>query len=510
MVEKRVSRGILEYEIVDRYPRVSQFVLEVEITDQTPRMSQFVLEVEVPAIASGTYFFADAEIALFAIVFQNITADAEILALGSVNQQFSADAEIAPLFTQQKTFTADAQIESRKAFDADAYIQKIVPCPSVWYDDIDGPYEVWAIDHDGNLLTDPITQFERLEINRAVNGQWHHGYGDYILQVSPELVDTSVITLDTIISVRRITSSGDVVKVFEGLHRKRRDWHDESGAGHFITAGPDYKHLMKRRVVLPWPTGRAFFSVTDNFTDIMRLLAVTNAQAAAGVDRWFNKFKVEANTNEGQTLSMHYRNTYLNEDIDALADLGADWDIIRENSNQYRFRVFFPFKGRDRRRGNACGNSELVFSIDNDNIIQPQYDEDRVDEATVVYVAGDGIGTDRDITERHNINDRESDSEWNRTERFFEQTKETSPAALAAWGDAFLVENGIQRRFGLRLLPEQEYAYGVDWNLGDKCTGVYQGLTFHMRIVEVRVVLDPEAGREVTPMMFVYPTLEDY
>jgi len=492
---------------------VSQFVLEVEVNDQTPRVSQFVLEVEVPAIppAATPYFFADAHISADAIVGQSITADAEILALSIVAQFFSADAEIVGVSTQRKSFTADAHIEARKAFDANAYIQKVIPCPTVWYDDLDGPYEVWLLDHDGNLLTDPITQYEKLDFNRVVNGQWHHGYGDYELTVSSDIVDTSAFAVDAIVSVRRITSAG-VVKEFEGIHRKRRSWHDESGAGHFVSAGPDYKHLMKRRVVLPWPAGRAFFSVTDNFTDIMRLLAITQAQAAAGVDRWFNKFKVEAFTNEGQTLNMHYRNTYLNEDIDALADLGADWDIIRENSNQYRFRVFYPFKGRDRRRGLAsqCGNSELVFSIDHDNIIQPSYEEDRMDESTVVYVAGDGIGVDRQITERHNINDRESDSEWNRIERFFEQTKETSPAALAAWGDAFLVENGIQRRFSLRLKPEQEYAYGTEWNLGDKCTGVYQGLTFHMRIVEVRVVLDPEVGREVTPMMFVYPTLEDY
>ncbi len=510
MVEKRVSRGVLEYEILDRYPRVSQFVLEVEINDQNPRVSQFVLEVEVPAIAPATpYIFADAQIAANPIIFQNITADAEILALTTVINQLSADAEIAQLIVQQKFFSADAEIEARKAFTADAYIQKIVPCPTVWYADLDGPYELWLLDHDGDLLTDPITQYEKLDFVRAVNGQWHHGYGRYELTVSPEVVDTSVFALDSILSVRRITSSG-VEIVFEGLHRNRRSWHDESGAAHYMSVGPDYKHLMKRRIVLPWPDGRAFLSPTDNFTDIMRQLAITQAQAAAGVDRWFDKFKVEAFTNEGQTLSMHYRNTYLNEDLDALADLGADWDIIRENSDEFRFRVFFPFKGRDRRRGNACGNPELVFSIDHDNITNPQLDEDRMDEATVVYVAGDGIGTDRQITERHNINDRESDSEWNRSERFFEQTKETSPAALAAWGDAFLVEHGIQRLFGLRLKPEQEYAYGVEWNLGDKCTGVYEGSTFHMRIVEVQVTLDPEVGREVIPTMFVYPTLEDY
>lgn len=512
MVEKRVSRGVLEYEIIDRYPRVTQFVLEVEINYRAPRVTQFVLEVEFPAIASGDSIFADAVIARGAVSSGSITADATIVPITTTSAWITADAVIVGTFVQTKSFKADAYIESRKAIAADAYIMPLAVCPTVYYPDLSGPYEVALMDHD--LVTEVVRvdEYTRLEFTRTITGEGYHGYGFYTIQGDPDKMNHSEWTLDRILVVHRALTSGRVLE-FEGFHRDRGHWHDERGQRHFRSSGPDLKHLMTRRATLAWPPNRAFFSINQPFTNIMRYLAITNAQAAAGWDRWMQSFSVTPVTDEGQTLNMHYRNSKLFEDLDALADLGADWEILRNEVTsppKLRFHVHYPYKGRDRRRNNQCGEPAVVFSIDNDNILVPKYEQFRTNEVTVVYVAGEGIGIDREIQERHNIAGRIEDSPWNRIERFMEQSQETSSGALAAWGDAYLVEHGISRSFGLRLPESGQYAYGDEWNLGDYCTAIYEDQTYDVRIVAVKVTLEAPKGVTVIPIFQILPRLVDY
>ena len=517
MTVKRVSRVFREYEVVDRAPLVTHLVVEVEINDRQALITHMVIEVEVPTEAptpgpTEGFFFADAFIAAGAISSDSFTADAIIVGLTTTADLFSADAVIVGLTVQSWHFTADAVIESRKAITMDAVIVSLAVCPTVYYPNLAGPYEVALMDHDLTTEVVRVDEYTRLEFTRTITGEGYHGYGFYNIIGDPDLMQQALWTLDRILVVHRVEPSGRVLE-FEGFHRDRGHWHDERGQRNFRSSGPDLKHLMTRRSTLAWPSDRAFFNINQPFTNIMRYLAITNAQAAAGWDRWMPSFSVTPTTDEGQTLDMHYRNTKLYEDLDALADLGADWEILRDEVTsppKLRFHVHYPYKGRDRRRNNQCGESTVVFSIDNDNMLHPKYEQFRTDEVTVVYVAGEGIGVDREILERHNIAGREDDSPWNRIERFMEQSQETATGALAAWGDAYLVEHGISRSFGLRLPESGQYAYGVEWNLGDYCTAIYEDQTYDVRIVAVKVILEAPKGRTVIPIFQILPRLVDY
>ena len=513
MTIKYVSRVFREYEIVDRSPLVTHLVIEVEINDRQALVTHLVIEVEVSnETPAGDFIFADAVIARGAVSSASITADAAIVPITTTANLFPADAVIVATFVQSWHFTADAVIESRKAVNMDAYIVPLAVCPTVYYPSFSGPYEVVLLDHDLTTEVVRVDEYTRLEYTRTITGEGYHGYGFYSIEGDPDKMQSDEWTLDRILSVRHAETSGLVVE-FEGFHRDRGHWHDQKGQRRFRSSGPNLNHLMTRRTTQAWPSNRAFFSINQPFTNIMRLLAITNAQAAAGWLRWMQSFSVTPTTDEGQTLNMHYRNSKLFEDLDALADLGADWEILRDEVTsppKLRFHVHYPYKGRDRRRNNQCGEPTVAFSIDNDNILLPKYEQFRTNEVTVVYVAGEGIGIDREIQERHNVAGRVSDSPWNRIERFMEQSQETSSGALAAWGDAYLVEHGISRSFGLRLPESGQYAYGDEWNLGDYCTAIYEGQTYDVRIVAVKVTLEAPKGRTVVPIFQILPRLVDY
>lgn len=486
--------------------KISQMVVEAEVPGDHFRVSQMVVETEVTGIPEGPYFLLNSRLA-GDIVKDSWTMDAEIAGITTQGGVFSLNAVIHPVSTTHRQFNLNAVIEAARQFNLNATILGTVPCPTVNYGRSDGDLEVYLLNWDMQEI-DYLDYLTSITYTREVNGMGHHGYGTFKLTAPQASVDVDKFKLDHIVRIYRTSTAYGAVKEFEGFIRIVRPYQDSDGVPMYEIGGVDLKALMKTRIVLPFPSTQAFTDVYDNFTDIMRLLVLTNGQAPAGVSRWMYRLKVEPDTHQGEWLDMHYRHTLLNEDLDDLADLGADWDV--ETVGDYLwFKVFYPYKGRDRRRTNACGERPLVFSVDLDNLLAVSVTKDRSKEVTVVYVAGDGVGIDREIVERHNIADRENDSPWNRREAFLERSKESSEGTLAALGDAHLVENGISFEFTADIPTFGPYGYGV-WNLGDVCTGIYGGETFDMRIVSVAVTKNAGSPIEVKPTFLIYPRLEDY
>lgn len=388
------------------------------------------------------------------------------------------------------------------SFTADSYFSET--CPTESYDDLSGPYEVWLLDDDGNRIAN-LEGFERLEFTRAVNGMFAAGYGSYRLEASSDIIDPTDFALDYKVSVQRATPSG-VVLEFEGLHRNLEISRDDTGMEYFVSEGADYKSLMKRRIILP-NAGDDFYVASGPFTDIMTDLVSSQCETGVVVDadREMPNFQTDAAIGEGVNLTLNYRYTKLADELELLAGLGADWDIVRVDASTLEFQVYFPYKGKDKREGNVCGNEPIVFSIDNLNIKEPGLELFRLDEVNIAYVGGAGVGRDRIILERESLFDTIDDSQWNRIETFLDSGNETNMGSLAAEGDAYLVEHGVGVMFSMNVPVGSPYIYGEKWNLGDRVTGKYKGYVFDMRVISVTTVIDKDNSVTNTPVFFVYP-----
>ena len=385
-----------------------------------------------------------------------------------------------------------------------AFAHFVENCPTVSYPAFGGGWEVWLLDTQGGLRV-PLENFTSLEYVRAINGQYFHGYGYYTL-IGPRTKNpVDEFTLDRSLVVFR-EGTGGLVAEFGGLHRNVKFWHDEQGTELFSSSGPDYKHLLKRRIIIP-PQGEDFLTIDLPLTDTMReLVRECTVAGVTAEGREYTNWDVIAEQKQGVRQSLNYRYSTLYDELDMLSGLGVDWDVVRDGPD-FRFESYLPYKGRDLRLNNECGFPPFVMSLDFTNIDEPSTELNRSDEFNVAYVGGVGVGKDRIIVERSGFYDAHLDSPYNRIETFVDASNDDNIASLMAQGDAHLVEYGSYLLFSCTIPEGEAQRYGTQWNLGDMCTGLYGGYEFDMRVVEVRVRIDFEAEQSVTisPTLLVYP-----
>ena len=365
----------------------------------------------------------------------------------------------------------------------------------VWTEpELEANYSIAARNTEGVLLG-IVDAYDRLEYTRTLNAP---GYLE--ITSSPLLVDSDWFELDYIVEVWRKAPGVDWREDFTALNRYRQFWYDGDDKEWFRAVGPGPEDLLRRRIILP-TADEATLLMDAAFTDVMRELVRTQCGTSALTARQFEELSVEADTGDGDNLTYPYRYENLLEEIQVLADLGADFLVVHLGENLFEFRVYYPQYGVDRRVGNTEGNPPMVFSIEMANMTRPSFEDDRLVEMTVVYVGGEEAGAMREVVERSSLVSAELDSPWNRVESFLESRQETSLGALMAYGDAFLVEGREKITFTCQATPVVTSLYGVHWDLGDLVTGRYRGTDYDLQIVEIRVQVDDDGEH-------VFPTFE--
>jgi len=369
---------------------------------------------------------------------------------------------------------------------------------------LEGSYQVRLRDHDHAPLA-VIGQFDELEYTRAINGRDAHGWGSWRLVGARSALPVAQCGLDRVFSVRRKPPGGAWRTDFEGLQRKPTSYVEEGDdVRRYSVEGFDLKHLLKRRHILP-PAGETMLTIDDHATDIMRQLVRTQCLAGYAGARPIPYLSVEDDTHAGEPLRLNFRYTKLSEELELLAGLGCDFDIVW-NGASYAFRVTSPYDGTDRREGNAVGNDPVVFGLDHANLKNARWEDDRLEEVTAVYVVGGGVGAKRRIVERTSLWGADADSPWNRIEGLVDASSESSLAALLWEAEAFLVDNERTLSFTFEALPTAGGLYGVHWDLGDLVTAYYDDTRYDVRVVAVTVRVARE-GETITP---TFHLIRDY
>lgn len=370
--------------------------------------------------------------------------------------------------------------------------------------ELEGRYQIRLLETDGTLLRS-IDEYITLEYLKNINGLEYNGWGSYTLRGERSLLPVSDFTLDRLVSVRRKAPGSTTWDVdFEGLHRRRRRYTDEADNEMYESSGTDIRSLLRRRIILP-PTGQDLLSIKDHYTDIMRYLVWSQAVGGPAA-RAITNLVVEADSHEGAILPLNFRYTHLDADLEALAGVGADFDIVRSGS-ALTFQVGYPRFGEDRRIGNTDGNLPVIFSEEQGNLISPNAVFDRLNEINTAYVGGEGIGADREIVLRTHWLGTANDSIWNRIESFIDSGKESNTAALMAQGDALLAERAEKIEFTCQVLPVPGCLYGVHWNVGDLATTVYDDVNYDVRIIEVHITVQHQGEslhEEIMPTLQLY------
>lgn len=201
-------------------------------------------------------------------------------------------------------------------------------------------------------------------------------------------------------------------------------------------------------------------------------------------------FTVQADTGAGAVWENDESGANL---LDVLKNIAAaskiDYAVTNPSGINWYF-VAYPLQlgadrtnvGLDHSTGlNAAGNKPVVFSVIRNNVSEMHYSYDRLSEANVCLVMGDGDGATRLLRVRTSAGI--TDSPWNRHEISLGQGGFQSQMDNA--GDAFLADRAPKKRADFQPLQQPTSVYGSDYFLGDRITVHENDEDLHKRIISV-------------------------
>lgn len=171
----------------------------------------------------------------------------------------------------------------------------------------------------------------------------------------------------------------------------------------------------------------------------------------------------------------------------------------------FQFQTFADLRGQDR-------TLQMEFSVENNNLEEPYYSLNHIDEVTAAIVKGFGRGDSR-VAVWVEDTTRENSSRWNRVESFVDGSQEPDQSKLADVGYPELF-NGMPKEDLSTVFLNTEGGpdsprslYGLDWDLGDLVRVSYAGKQFDIEIAIVYVAIDEQGIETITGRNQISATL---
>lgn len=292
--------------------------------------------------------------------------------------------------------------------------------------------------------------------------------------------------------------------------------------------GRDGIDLLKRRCVIQ-RGGTSWASKTDYADDMMKAIVREQMVYGSALDedgvvdntRAFpnGEFTVEGDVSLGPTITMSFADRPV---FEILRDIkAATFQKNVESSSNHR--IFFSVDlstiavtGRNapsprlgwifRTKADLYGTdrtNNLEFSLENENIREPNYSLSHLDEINAVYIRGNGSGLSQ-IVQLVESTDRINASRWNRSERVITASSESDNNGLQSAGNAELDKWKPKEEFPVTFLniPGNQNAprslYGLDWDLGDRLRVNYAGKQFEVDVTIIYVSVDDQGKETIT------------
>lgn len=175
--------------------------------------------------------------------------------------------------------------------------------------------------------------------------------------------------------------------------------------------------------------------------------------------------------------------------------------------------------GIDRTKGNADGNTPVIFSQQLSNINRVDYERNVENHCNIAYVAGEGEGSNRKWFEIP-INQEESQETkgWERSELWIDArdiqseddngnqlTEEQYNALIRQRAEEKAVENNIQESYEATVITKNKrYVYGKDYFLGDFVTAVDTQLGLEFDVQIIGITFSKQDTEEITDIELQY------
>lgn len=352
-------------------------------------------------------------------------------------------------------------------------------------------YEVWIRDKIGTRRrVIPGRAFMRVEYVKQINNA-----GLLMFELPSNHPAIADLEYDGIIEVRRrdLASGTDWYVDFGGLYVDYERWTDQDRVSRFRAYCPGYLDLLGGETVA-WPantTNKSYFAAQPA-ESVVKALVNHNAvavNATTGNGRYYTTdvtgVSVQADGGGGNDITREFAGQNLLAALQDVADIGGgDIDLIRGAGATWEFRWYQGQRGTDR-------TDTLVFALQYKNMELPRLAGNRLTERTRVVVLGQGAEGARS----HRVRTGANYSMTGRNRTVFTTVSETDDDALDAAGDLRMDE--LRANTQLQFLARDTAArrYGRDFFLGDLGAAYYEGVAGTKQIVEIAVVVEPDAAQ---------------
>lgn len=335
-------------------------------------------------------------------------------------------------------------------------------------------YEVWLNTPKGERLQQ-LANYGALQWVRHVNS-----IGGFALDFATADFDRRLYRKDGILEIWRVPEGAAAQPIMMGFMRRLRRWRT-SNASFIRIAGLDQVDLLNRRIIAA-AAGSANASRTGTADNVMKayVRAELGSGAAAGRNMTALGFAVQPDNSLGPSVSKGASRRNLLIVLQELSDLAARkgtrvfFDVIGHDPSSFEFRTYKNQRGVDR----TVGTNPVVFSAENDSLINPVLEEDATDEVTFAYAGGTGIEADRAIqTDEDTV--RSGIGPFGRREAFVNLASQAPTPALLLEGAKQRVREGRPRRvFTATIQNTRDLQYGINWNFGDKILAAFDEEAF--------------------------------
>ena len=291
---------------------------------------------------------------------------------------------------------------------------------------------------------------------------------------------------------------------FIGFHRYDKYNVADNGDISYGSAGVGINDLLSRRII-NYPEGTVKAYKYDISETVMKAYVYENCGAGATlanereIDGVMPNFEVELD--DGNGILWEGDRAFENL-LDVLRDVGdwggLDFEIVWDSASKtFMFITAFGQLGLDRTilglvetTGlNDAGNAPTVFSTTRGNVSNSSWENDRMSEATVVSVLGEGDGATRLVKVRQSL--AIDDSKWNQRE--IARTRQGYESEMEVYGDEVLADSAAKEALTFDPIYQEYCMYGIHYDLGDRVTYLHRGEARNKRIIEVTNTISPSA-----------------
>jgi hypothetical protein len=164
---------------------------------------------------------------------------------------------------------------------------------------------------------------------------------------------------------------------------------------------------------------------------------------------------------------------------------GGDFDLVQTAANTWQFRFYAGQLGTDR-------TADVTFAVEYGNMANPVYTKDRINEASVVIVGGQGLAALRAVR----IVTGPDYAVANDIETFADGRNLATNAGLDELGARVANDKKARVTFDYDVIQTASCRYGRDYFLGDLVTAVWDTISVTQQIIGVTVTAKTD-GSEV-------------